>query len=66
MTSKRRGRPPSPPETARSHRVVTFVTPVELTKLQQISESRNQALSATVHQMIADKLQTQLFSTGEK
>jgi hypothetical protein len=39
--------------------------PAELTKLQQIAASRNQALSATVHQIIIDKLQAQLFSNGE-
>lgn len=64
MAEKRRGRPPSPAETTRSQRVVTFVTSAELSKLQYLAESRNQALSATVHQLIADKLQSQQIPKG--
>ena len=58
MPDKKLGRPPSPPEEARSHRVVTFVTPAELAVLQKISEKREQAMSATVHQLLREQLQT--------
>jgi hypothetical protein len=56
MPNKRLGRPPSPPEEARSQRVVTFVTQAELEQLQGIAESRQLALSATVHQLLAKQL----------
>jgi hypothetical protein len=57
MANKRLGRPPSPPDTTRSERVVTFVTQKELAQLQILAESRNLPLSATVHQIIRDTLQ---------
>ena len=56
MPHKRFGRPPSPPETTRSERVVTFFTPSELEQLQQLAMDQNMALSATVHQLIAEQL----------
>jgi hypothetical protein len=56
MPHKRLGRPPSPPETTRSERVVTFLTQSELEKLQQLAMDQNMALSATVHKLIAEQL----------
>jgi len=57
MAGKRRGRPPSAPETVRSHRVVTFVTESELIQLQRLAEHRQLALSGAVHQIIVAELQ---------
>jgi hypothetical protein len=56
MPHKRLGRPPSPPETTRSERVVTFLTQCELEQLQQLAMDQNMALSATIHQLIAEQL----------
>ena len=56
MANKQLGRPPSPPETARSQRVVTFVTEAELAQLQAMAARRKLALSATVHQLITNEL----------
>jgi hypothetical protein len=56
MPHKRLGRPPSPPETARSERVVTFLTQRELEQLQQLAIDQDMALSATIHQLIAEQL----------
>jgi hypothetical protein len=56
MPHKKLGRPPSPPETTRSERVVTFLTRRELEQLQQLAMDQNMALSATVHQLIAEQL----------
>ena len=56
MPHKKLGRPPSPPETTRSERVVTFLTQRELEQLQQLAMDQNMALSATVHQLIAEQL----------
>jgi hypothetical protein len=56
LKSKQRGRPPFPPEIARSRRVVTFVTELELVQLQRIAERRKLALSATIHEIITEKL----------
>ena len=52
----RRGRPPAPPGTARSQRVVTFVTDGELLRLQQWAESRGLPLSALVHELLAKQV----------
>ena len=56
MPHKRLGRPPSPPETTRSQRVVTFITRGELEQLQQLAMDQNLALSATIHQLIVEQL----------
>jgi hypothetical protein len=56
MPHKRLGRPPLPPETTRSERVVTFLTQRELEQLQQLAMDQNLALSATVHQLIVEQL----------
>lgn len=58
MENKRLGRPPSPPGVTRSQRVVTFVTEKELAQLQSLADRRNLPLSATVHQIIKDTLQS--------
>ena len=54
----RRGRPTRAPEEARSHRVVTFVTERELTALEQIAQEEDRSLSAVVHRIITQHLDT--------
>ena len=56
---KRRGRPPVPPEQARSHRVVTFVTNSELSQLQSMSNEMDTTLSATIHRLLTESLRQQ-------
>ena len=51
---QRLGRPRLNPETARSNRVVTFVTNSELAKLERIAEQERISLSAVVHQVLVD------------
>ena len=59
-TRKQRwGRPPGPPETARSHRVVTFVTRGELEKLEEIAEREDRSLSAVTHRLLSRALEQQ-------
>ena len=56
---KRRGRPPVPPDQARSHRVVTFVTDSELFQLQSMSNEMDTTLSATIHRLLTESLREQ-------
>lgn len=53
---KRRGRPPSPPESVRGHRIVTFVTDNEFEHLTRLSEELNTPLSATVYKLLSKYL----------
>jgi hypothetical protein len=46
------GRPPVPPEVARSERVATFVTISELEKLLRIAEDQQKSLSRVVHDIL--------------
>jgi len=50
------GRPPSPAESVRSNRVVTFVTPAELRELESIAGREGISLSKVVHQIIETSL----------
>jgi hypothetical protein len=50
------GRPPSPRDSVRSNRVVTFVTPAELRKLESIAGHEGKSLSKVVHQILATSL----------
>ncbi len=50
---QRLGRPRLNPETARSNRVVTFVTNSELAKLERIAEQERISLSAVVYRIIS-------------
>ena len=50
------GRPPSRPELVRSNRVVTFVTPIELIKLEIIAGCEGRSLSKVVHLIIETSL----------
>lgn len=52
----RMGRPPVAPETARSNRVVTFVTNSEMESLERIASEEDKSLSAAVHQILARSL----------
>ena len=54
--SKRLGRPPSPPGTARSNRVVTFVNDRELAELNRLSKEHDAPLSTTVYQLLRKSL----------
>ena len=51
-----RGRPPGPPERVRPHRVVTFVTDAEMTKLEQICQGEEKSLSAVAHEILSRSL----------
>jgi len=55
-STKRFGRPPKPPETVRSERIVSFVTPDEFRQLERISAHRSVSLSAVVHSMVIRSL----------
>ncbi len=57
--SKRLGRPPSPPGTARSHRVVTFVNDDDYALLQALSEQLDIPLSTTVYRLLSYRLREQ-------
>ncbi len=52
----RRGRPPAPEGTARSRRVVTFVTEGEFDLLQRWADSRDVPLSSLVYELLAPQL----------
>ena len=52
----RRGRPRRTLAEARSNRVVTFVTTLELESLEQITQEEDRSLSAVVHRIIAQHL----------
>ena len=52
------GRPPAPPETVRSQRVVTYVTRVELAELERIADREGWPLSKVVHEILARSLGT--------
>ena len=54
---KRLGRPPSPPGTARKHRVVTFLNDWEFETLRKICESTGTPLSTTVHRLLSKCLE---------
>jgi hypothetical protein len=55
---RKRGRPPSAPETRRSERVVSFVTQGELDQLNRLSAEQGCAISAIVHTLISEGLAT--------
>jgi len=50
------GRPRQNPESVRSNRVVTFVTNIELAKLERIADEKRISLSAVVHQILSEFL----------
>ena len=54
--STRLGRPPLARETARSNRVVTFVTDKELRELRRNAERASCSLSSHVHELIVQAL----------
>ena len=47
------GRPRLNPETARSNRIVTFVTNNELAKLERIADQESISHSAVVHRILS-------------
>jgi hypothetical protein len=51
------GRPRREPESARSHRLVTFLTEAEFEKLAQMAARDERSLSSTAHRIIRDRLQ---------
>jgi hypothetical protein len=55
MTGKgrsRRGRPPEPLETVRSHRVVSYLTSAEFRALSLVADREGKSLSAVVHEIL--------------
>lgn len=54
--SARRGRPPRAPETARSHRAVTYLTGAELDALTRVADREGKSLSALIHEILASAL----------
>ncbi len=60
MTSNRRyGRPSVPYDQARSERVVTFLTPSEMTSLKRLADESAASLSATLHRLVVRELKVQ-------
>lgn len=62
---KRLGRPPSPPGTARNHRVVTFVNDSEFELLNRICKKTGAPLSTTVYQLLSTCLADQQKSNTD-
>lgn len=52
----RLGRPPSPPDKVRPHRIVTFVTDREMSQLLRLAESEDMSMSAVCHRLIGESL----------
>lgn len=50
------GRPPLSPEEVRSNRIVTFVTNVEMAKLECKADQEGVSLSSVVHQILSKYL----------
>jgi hypothetical protein len=48
----RRGRPPGPPETVRSHRVVSYLTSAEFRALSLVADREGKSLSAVIHEIL--------------
>jgi hypothetical protein len=48
----RRGRPPEPPETVRSRRVVSYLTSAEFRALSLVADREGKSLSAVVHEIL--------------
>jgi hypothetical protein len=53
------GRPPAAPEIVRRNRVVTMVTDGELRTLSKLAHENNRSLSAIVHQILSQHLNSQ-------
>jgi hypothetical protein len=53
---QRFGRPCLNPKKARSNRIVTFVTNIELAKLKRIAEQERISISAAVHRTFSGSL----------
>ena len=54
------GRPPAPPETVRSHRLVTFVTDSELNEIRSIANELGESMSRVCHRLILNSLNPRL------
>ena len=54
---RRLGRPPKPAGSARSERVVSFVTAGEFRQLEKISLKKRVSLSAVIHSMVVRSLE---------
>ena len=54
---RRLGRPPKPEGSARSERVVSFVTAGEFRQLEKISLKKRVSLSAVIHSMVVRSLE---------
>ena len=50
------GRPPLSPEEVRSNRIVTFVTNVEMAKLERKADQERVSLSSVIHQILSKYL----------
>jgi len=55
-TRRRRGRPPKPRDQVRSERIVSFVTRDEFAVLSDLADSREDSVSAVVHQILRTAL----------
>lgn len=53
---RRMGRPPVSPESARSNRIVTFVTNSELSALEILADREDKSLSGVVHRILVRSL----------
>ena len=53
---KQMGRPRLNPETVRSNRIVTFVTNIEMAKLERKADQERVFLSSAVHQILSEFL----------
>lgn len=61
----KRGRPRQPPQSARSNRIVTFVTDSELENLHQIAHEEDRSLSSVVHQIVSTHLASHIRDEDE-
>lgn len=53
---RRRGRPPTSPDRARSHRVVTFVTEAEYLQLEEIAVREDRSLASVLYRIVSKHL----------
>jgi hypothetical protein len=58
MLKSKRGRPPDPVQTVRSHRIVSYVTGTEVQALQDIADREGKSLSGVVYEILISALGT--------
>ena len=63
---KRLGRPPAAPGTARSHRLVTFVTEEEFREIRNIADAKGLSVSTACYRLLGETLGRHRAADAEK